>query len=63
MPDDVATLHGLAHGVQVDLIALINAEPNDHEVLLENALVNIGRVVTIANRLLNEKEKYDVSTA
>lgn len=49
--DDVDRLHGLAHGLQVDLLAMITLmDTFGREAYLENALSNVGKMCQILDR-------------
>ena len=49
--EEVDELYTLVHGVQKDLVALIGCEPRMHDLLIENALKNNGRAITLVTKL------------
>ena len=54
--EEVDELYSRVHGVQNDLVALLSTEDRYKDLLIENALMNIGRAIELAAKLLGEME-------
>ena len=56
--EEVDELYTLVHGVQNDLVALIGCEARMHDLLIENALRNNGRMISLVTKLHLLTEEY-----
>jgi hypothetical protein len=55
-PDEVDELYSRVHGVQNDLVALLNTQDSMRDLIIENALMNIGKAIELVAKLMPQTE-------
>jgi hypothetical protein len=55
-PDEVDELYSRVHGVQNDLVVLLNTQDSMRDLIIENALMNIGKAIDLVAKLMPPTE-------